>query len=302
MTEPFEPYITEPGVYSIPVADYLRDPVVGGSLSNSGAKKLMPPSCPALYKAWKDGPEEHSPAFDFGRAYHARVLGAGEEIVVVDAASWQGKAAQKERDEAYAAGHIPILAKDDEVIDAMVPVLRAHPIASALMNPDLGEPEQTLVWRDPESGVMCRALVDFLRKPTPGRRLLVPDLKSARAVDPKSIAKALWEYGYYGQGPWYTDGAEKLGLSAGPPAFVLIFQMKEPPYLVVCAEPDPDAVGWGHARNRKARDLYLHCTERDHWPGYADDEVLKVQLPQYAIYELEAAQTLGHLEPEGAVL
>lgn len=302
MTAPFEPYLDTPGVFEIPVADYLRDPVIGGSLSNSGAKKLMPPSCPALFKAWRDHGQDNSAAFDFGRAAHLRVLGAGEPVVVVQADDWRSTAARAERDEAYAAGHTPILAKDDAVIGAMADALRRHPIAAALLDPDSGKPEQTLVWRDPESGVMCRALLDWLRHPADGQRLLVPDFKTSRAVDPRSIERALWDYGYYGQASWYTDAAERLGLSNGPPAFVLIFQMKEPPFLVVCAQPDPDAMGWGHARNRKARDLYRHCTERDEWPGYADDHVISVQLPQYAIRELEAADTLGKFELEGAPL
>ncbi|MGW9447058.1 hypothetical protein, partial [Bacillus mobilis] len=43
--------ITRPGVYDgIPEAVYHRDPVPGGSLSSSGARKLLAPSCPALFK------------------------------------------------------------------------------------------------------------------------------------------------------------------------------------------------------------------------------------------------------------
>lgn len=297
-----EPFITEPGVYDIPAETYHRDPVVGGSLSASGAKKLMPPSCPALFKAWRDGGTEHKDVFDFGRAAHQRVLGVGDPVVVVDADDWRGKAAREARDEARAAGATPILAKDDAVIEEMAAALRSHPMAAALLDPDQGKAEQALVWQDRESGVWCRALVDFLRHPVDGQRLVVPDYKTAVAVDPDSISKALWSYGYYGQAGWYAEGAQALGLSDGPPAFVLICQMKTPPYLVVCAQVHPDTVGWGHARNRKARDLYARCTERDVWPGYADDRVISVSLPTYAEYELAGADERGEFEPEGATL
>jgi len=37
--------ITEPGVYALPADVYHADPVAGGSLSSSGAKKLL--ACPA---------------------------------------------------------------------------------------------------------------------------------------------------------------------------------------------------------------------------------------------------------------
>jgi hypothetical protein len=293
--------ITEPGVYDIPADVYHRDPVDGGSLSNSGAKKLMPPSCPALFKAWRDGGSEHRAAFDFGRAAHARVLGVGEPIVVVDADDWRSKAAQTKRDEARAAGHTPILASDNAVIDEMAAKLRAHPIASALLDPDAGKAEQTIVWHDRESGVTCRALVDFLRHPAPGQRYLLPDYKTAAKVDPESISKALWDYGYYGQAAWYSEAVQAAGYSDGPPAFLLVFQMKTPPYLVVVAQVDPDTVGWGHARNRYARDLYRRCVNSDTWPGYADDSVISVQLPVYATYQLEGALKRGELDPEGRV-
>lgn len=308
MTEPFEPYITEPGVYDIPMADYLRDPVVGGSLTNSGAKKLMPPGCPALFKAWRDGlVEKPKAAFDFGRAAHRVALGAGDDIVVVkgtgkDPEAWTTNEAKAKVAAVRAAGKTPIKPKDVEQVNAMAAALRQHPFAAALLDPALGKPEQCLVWRDPESDVMCRALVDFLRHHVPGRRTLLPDYKTADKVDRRSIERALYDYGYYGQGPWYADGLEQLGLTTGPPVFQLVMQMNAAPYLVVVAEPDPDAIAWGHARNRKARDLYRVCSERDEWPGFADHEPMKVQLPSYAIYELEAAQTLGHLEIEGAVL
>lgn len=625
MTE-FEPFITEPGIYDIPVEQYHHDPVVGGSLSNSGAKKLMPPSCPALFKEWRDGGTEHKDAFDFGRATHARVLGAGEPVVVVDADDWRSAKARAQRDEARAAGATAILAKDDAVIDEMAAKLRAHPIASALLDPDTGKPEQTIVWRDPETGVWCRALVDFLREPAPGQRYLLPDYKglaldtviptpegattmgqlsvgdqvfaadgsrctvtaksevhwrtcyrirfddgstvicddehrwlttsgrenrvtavrtteeirdslhlygqahhrialagplqlddvdlpadpyvlgcwlgdgsvgagriskpdgelfdhiaargyevapvpagpkcptrtiyglqpqlraagvldhkaipdsylragysqrldllrglmdtdgswnrtrkravfttvekalaeqvrdlacslgqravvssytakgygktltayrvvfrpvdlmpfqlsrkadlitttaatrtrqrlivavepmptvptqcitvdspdstylctesmipthnTAAKVDPDSIQKALWEYGYYGQGGWYSEAVQHAGLSPdGPPAFLLIFQMKTAPYLVVVAQVEPDSIGWGHARNRYARDLYRRCVATDTWPGYADDQVISVRLPVYAEYQLEGAYRRGEFDPEGA--
>jgi hypothetical protein len=291
--------ITTPGIYDLPADVYHRDPVAGGSLSSSGVKKLMPPSCPALFKEWRDGGSEHKPAFDFGRAAHARVLGAGEPVVVVDADDWRSAKARAQRDEAYAAGHTPILAAENDTVEGMAAALRAHPIASALLDPAAGKAEQTIVWRDEETGVWCRALVDFLRHPTEGRYLL-PDYKTARDVDPESIAKALWSYAYYGQGAWYSEAVQEAGLSDGPPAFLLVFQMKTPPYLVVVAQPDPDSIGWGHARNRYARDLYRRCMETDTWPGYADDHVVPVQLPAYATYQLEGALRRGELDPEGA--
>lgn len=294
-----EPTITEPGVYDLPAEIYHADPVIGGSLSSNGAKKLLLPGCPAIFKAWRDGGSEHKDAFDFGRAAHHRVLGFGEPVVVVDADSWRSKAAQDRREEAYQAGHTPILAKDDAVIDDMAVALQQHPMARLLLDPASGDPERTLIWRDQETGVMCRALVDHLRHPRPRQRFPVVDYKTAAEVDPESIEKAIASYLYYGQGAWYVDGAEELGMSTGPGRFILIFQRKTAPHLVVCAELSADDIGRGHERNRYARALYRRCADTDTWPGYADAHVLPVHLPTWEQYRHDGASQRGDFDPRG---
>lgn len=304
-----EPWITEPGVYDLSADEYHSDPVVGGSLSNTGAKRLMPPSCPALYRAWRDGElgGDVTESMDFGAAAHREVLGIGDDVVVIEGTGKNRDAWATNEDKAAvaaarAAGKRPIRPRDVETIKAMAAALRQHPMAARLLDPGSGRPEQTLVWRDRESGVWCRALVDHLRYPVAGQRLVVVDYKTAEKVDPDSISRTLWDYAYYGQAGWYDEGVSALGLSTGPPAFILVCQMKTPPYLVVCAQVHPESVGWGHARNRKARDLYRVCSERDQWPGWADDHVISVTLPPYAKNQLDAALLRGDLEPEGAVL
>lgn len=291
------PWITEPGIYDITGEQYHGDPVVGGSLSHSGSKKLLLPGCPAIFNAWRTSGPEHRDAFDFGRAAHRRVLGAGDEVVVVQADDWRSAKAKAAKQEAHAAGLTPILEREDETIAAMAAALREHPIAASLLDPASGAAEQTLVWRDQESGVMCRALVDWLRTPIPGQRLVMPDYKTAAEVDPDSIQKALASYAYYGQGAWYVDGAEELGLSTGQPAFVLIFQRKTAPHLVVCAQVMPDDIGRGHERNRMARHMYRWCTEQERWPGYADDRVLPLHLPTWEQYRHDGASERGEFDP-----
>lgn len=298
-----EPFIDTPGVYELPAHVYHSDPVIGGSLSSSGARKLLPPSCPAIFKAWRDGEvDEHAEHFDYGRAAHLEVLGAGDPLVIVDAKDWRTNAAKEQRDAAYAAGKTPILVGQYGQVEAMAAELRLHPIASALLRPRSGWPERTLVWRDEPSGVWCRALVDWLRRPISGGRLHLVDYKTATDVDPDSIGKAIANYCYHGQGAWYSEGAEALGLSAGPPAFLLILQRKTSPFLVVVAQIHPDDIGRGHERNRKARDIYARCVERDQWPGYADDHVISVQMPPWAQGQHDGAAERGEFEPEGATL
>lgn len=271
--------ITEPGVYELPADDYHADPVHEGSLSASGAKKLLPPSCPAIFAHERAHGRPEKRAFDFGHAAHKEVLGAGPELAIVDADDWRSKAAREARDEAYANGTVPLLAEEYERVQGMAAALREHPIAGKLLQPDSGKPEQSLFWRDKETGIWRRARLDWLPQPQPGRRMIVPDYKSAVCADRETLQRAIANYGYHMQAEFYIDGVETLGL-AQDPAFVFIFQEKQAPYLVTVAELDTAALRIGRTLNRQAIDIYRQCTATGHWPGYSDGVEL-IPLPPY---------------------
>lgn len=266
--------VTEPGVYSISEADYHADPVPGGSLSTSWAKKLLPPSVPALFDYERRHGRPRKKAWDFGTAAHAMVLGTGPELVVVPAESWRTADAQRMRDDAYADGAIPLLPHEHEQILAMAKALREHPVAGWLFQPGHGLPEQSLFWRDAPTGVMRRARLDWM--PIVGEsRLIIPDYKTARAVDAESLSKAMNDFGYHMQAAAYTDGAKALGLDQAP-AFVNVYQAKTPPYLVHVVEVDAMALTIGRDLNRRALDIYAECTAAGHWPGYPQIDLLSL--------------------------
>jgi len=285
--------VEQPGVYDLPADVYHADPVPGGSLSASGAKRLLPPSCPALYHYWSQR-QEHKDAFDFGHAAHAEVLGVGAPIVVVDAKDWRTKAAQQKQADAYAAGHTPLLKADHERVQAMAAALRAHPTASALFRPGTGRAEQSLFWSDEEFGVWRRAMLDWIPNEPSPVGLLIGDYKSTPCADPGAIAKAIANYSYLQQAAWYEDAVRAVGL-ADDPVFLFVFQEKTPPYLVTVVQPKPYVIEWGRRLNRKALDVWRRCREADHWPGYAD-EVVSVGLPGWTEAQYQAAWDRGDLD------
>lgn len=292
--------IDEPGVYDLPIGAYHRDPVKGGSLSSSGARKLLPPSCPAKFKRWLDEGQAPSRAFDVGHAAHHLVLGAGPELVVVDADDYRTKAARVARDEAHADGAVPLLPHEYDLVESMATALRAHPVASALLDPTRGRAEQTLVWRDDEFGVWRRALLDYLPDPREGRRMIVADYKTTQSGAPGDVPRAMHGYGYHQQMDWYLAGVKALGLHGDrDPACVLIFQEKTAPYLISIFQPDQSALDIAHTRNRKALDVYRECTETGMWPGYGDD-VMPVSLPGWAQWEHFDAEERGDYDIQGA--
>lgn len=274
--------VTEPGLYTIPDDVYHADPVPGGSLSFSGAKRIVPPGCPALFRWEQLHGRPDKATFDFGHAAHTLVLGVGAPLVVVDADDWRTKAAKEQRDAAYAAGHTPILAAEHRVVVDMADAIRQHPLASALLNPDHGAAEQSLFWHDATYDVWRRARIDWLRNRASGRTLVV-DYKSTVCAAPSAISKAVANYSYHQQAPFYLDGVSALDI-ADDAAFVFLFQEKTPPYLVTVAELDDEALRIGRERNRLALEVYAECSATDTWPGYTDDVEL-ITLPAWATYQ-----------------
>jgi hypothetical protein len=264
-----------PGVYDIPEAEYFG---ATEALSCSGAKLLLPPSCPAKF-FYRQDHAEYKRHFDFGTAAHRLVLGEGADFVVIDADSYRTKAAQAARDEAQAAGAAPLLNHEYDQVKEMAGALRAHPVTGAMFDPADGHAEQSLFWRDERTGIMRRSRLDWLTGIAFGRPI-IEDYKSTISAAPEDIAKAVARYGYHQQHAFYADGvAALLGVM---PAFVFVFQEKTPPYLVNVVELDAEAVRIGRNLNNQAIDIYRACIKTGDWPGYADDEITEIALPAWA--------------------
>lgn len=277
------PTIDEPGVYTIPDERYHADPVPGRSLSCSGAKRLLPPSCPAVFRHEQLHGRPNRSTFDFGHAAHKLVLGVGAPLAVIAADDWRTKAAQQARAEAYAVGAVPLLDREHQVVTEMAAALRRDPLAAALLDPELGQAEQSLFTRDPNTGVMLRSRLDWLPQPDASGRVTLVDYKTALSAEPGAITRAVASYGYHQQHAWYVDIVRALGL-AEDVAFRFVFQEKTAPYLVTVVELDDEAVAIGRVLNRTAIDLYADCVKRDRWPGYAEGVEL-ISLPPWATYE-----------------
>ena len=264
--------VTEPGIYLMPADVYHADPVPGRSLSSSGVKMLLPPSCPALFKYHRDHPTDDAPAhFDFGHAAHRLVLGAGPKVTFLDFKDWRTNAAKEARDAAHAAGEVPLLEHDRQVIEDMAAALLSHPRAAELFRPGLGLVEQSLFWRDERTGVFCRARLDWLEV----QGHIIADDKTTVSAAPERLQRAMYEYGYHTQSAWYLRAVKGVNYagrydSTGT-AYVLVAQEKTPPYLVTVAEPTTMALRIGEDNCRKALELYRRCAERNEWPGYSSD-------------------------------
>lgn len=272
------------GIYSgISDLEYHAD---HGSLSSSGARTLLAPSCPAIFRHQQDEPPAPKPQFDMGHVCHTLVLGEGSDIVIAPFENWKTKESQQMRDKAHANGKVPILSKDFAAAQAMADVVRTHPVARQLFDAD-GQAELSGYWHDENTGVRLRFRTDWLCQIS--GRIVAVDYKTSTSADPAHFAKAAADFGYHMQDAWYRKGLAGAEITDDPD-FLFVVQDKNPPHLVTVNRIASHHIQLGAQRNRKAIDLYHRCVTNNEWPAYGD-QIHSIDLPTYAVYRQEAELT-----------
>jgi len=261
--------IHKPGLYDIPADRYHEDPVGVPSLSSSLAKLLIersPRHCwtehPRLNPAFE---RADAGKFDIGRAAHRLLLEGIDDAVVIDANDWRTKAAQEQRDAAYAAGRTPLLRDQYERVVVMVQQVRAQLIGhrDAADAFTAGRGEQTLVWQ--EAGVWCRCLLDWLPD---DRTRPYDDLKTtAAAAHPDLWQRTAFNLGFDLQASFYRRGIRAV-LGIDQPRFRFVVAETAPPHALCVIEMTPATLDLADRKVDAALDLWRWCLERDDWPGY----------------------------------
>lgn len=282
--------VTEPGIYQMDADQYHADPVPGGSLSASGAKLLLPPNSPAIYRHRADNPPPSTAAMELGTAAHMRILGEGPPIHVIHANEWRTDKVKKEVAEARANGEIPLKPHDAETLDDMTRVLRQHKTADLLLQPGSGLPEQSIFWEDPTYQIWRRARLDWLPHGTNGLCIISDYKTSGQSIHPDTFSRTMYNLGYPAAAAQYCDAVE----AARPGTetwFVWIVQETFPPYQVACYWAkgpehlaDPDIITYGHTQMQRACEIYRDCQESGRWLTHSepDQDIQTIHLPRWA--------------------
>ena len=253
------------------------------SISSSGLRALLNPGCPAQFKYDRDHPQPPKREFDLGNAVHTAVLGEGHDIVEITGFTDYKKAdARALRDEAYAAGKVPLLPKEKKQVDEMAAAVRRHKDAGPLLAPGMGIPERSIYWTDPATGVRCRVRPDWLIV-RPEITAIV-DLKTTTDANPEACSKAIESYSYHQQGALYVDGVQAAGLAPEGARFFYVFQSKKAPYLITVRELSDQDQDIGRARNERALRIYAECLANDDWPDWTGpvDTIPQIGMPTWA--------------------
>lgn len=302
-----------PGIYpAISMSDYLSTPAVSASIL-----KTLLAECPR--KAWAeswlnpDFTTDYTAASDLGSIAHAVLLeGGGTDLIcVIDPAQhpaektgaipigWTNKSIRAARDQARAAGKIPILADAAKEIYAMVEEANrfiasledSEPAIWAAFQDHNGKSEDTVIWH--EKGHAC--------KMRPDRRSndwsLIIDYKTTeRSVEPDAWARSqLVGMGYYLSAAWYRRGA--IAATGKAPAYVFLAQEVTAPYLCSLVGTDPAMLEGGDRMIESALAQWDYCVRENYWPAYPN-RICYPEPPAYLLAQWEERE-VGDIEGRG---
>lgn len=241
---------------------------------------------PAAYLDWVRGRERpDTSAFRLGKAAHAAVLEPERfrrayvtapdfgPVRKTDECSSEQAKVNKTRKAEWMAAHAGATILDSETgrhTLGMVNAIAEDPDARALL--EAGMAEATALWSDPETGLPCKARIDFYR---PDIETVV-DFKSTRDARKWAWSRSAETYAYYRQDPMYRDGLIALG--HGVRRFVFVVVESVPPYLLKLYELDAADVQQGRIENSANLRTLARCLMTNTWPGYERDGIETITL------------------------
>ena len=248
-------------------------------MSQSRCKTLDDWSAKALRWAI-DHPKESTKAQKLGSAAHKLALEPfdfGDEYYIapeVNKRTKAGRAVLADLEEMN-RGKAVIEAGDYHAVQGMARELLKH--ADARFYLANGRAEVSIVWDDPDTGVRCRARLDYLNPPH------IIDVKTTRAKNAREFRRSIWEYGYDRQAAMLLDGSRAVGLEVDQVVFATV--ESEAPYDVAPYAADADVLACGGYRYHRALRAYAACVKTGTWPGKCPGTDL-ITMPDYALRDI----------------
>ena len=246
---------------------------------------------PEKWKYEQDNPPAATPALLIGSAAHTLVLEPEKFADEVVGAPAEVKSRgtkdrpNKKYDEfrALHPGKLVLLPKEMTAVRGMAKAVAENERAQRMLT---GQREATLLWKDGEHKVECKAKLDVWNKEAG----YVVDFKTTRGAVPDQFNRsAIGGMHYDMQLAWYYNAASCAShkdLDVG-----VVAVEKEPPYMVRCLDIRPDWIEVGWRKCRAALELYMRCLETDNW-NVLGHETFELEPPPW-----EVKKWLGNTPP-----
>jgi len=231
----------------------------------------------------REFPREESKEFDIGTVAHAALLEpAGLDAVLAiiprDALNEQGHRKGAKWLAWSAANEEKVQMKREEAapIMHMVENVLAHKVGPWFAGD--GETEFTITWEDAETGLKLRARPDRIFEAPAG--LVLIDLKTTRAANPRKFINDAVEFGYHRQAAYYLDAAISYGME--PRGFVFVTVNKTPAHEVMAIQLPERAIEFGRQQNREALHELAWRLSENRWESRTANDIIELDLPEWA--------------------
>lgn len=160
--------------------------------------------------------------------------------------------------------------KDAETAKRMADSIRSHRLIAEVLRTG-GEVEKEWRWTD-----------KIPKKCKPDLRVgrVLFDWKTTTDASPQGFARALANFEYHQQAPWYMDGLESNGVHVDRFAFVAV--CKSEPYEVGVYLLSDRAIELGRQRNSEQTDQIAACMESGDWTEPQNVSAVDIDLPAWA--------------------
>jgi exodeoxyribonuclease VIII len=237
---------------------------------------------PAHYKWAIDHRFDGTPRMDVGSGAHTCVL--EPDRFPLEYAVFPGpRRAGKAWDEFAAAheGHTILKASEYDMCLGMRDAVRSHPVAGPLL--EAGQPEVCLFWTDEQTGIECKARLDWLTT-------VLVDLKTTSNVDRRIFSMTSARMGYHAQLAWYRTGLRANGVDVDRVKIVAV--EASAPHDVAVFDLSDDVLFAGEQECAELLAKVSAGRFSGQWPGrYPEEQAL--ELPAWAWGDESDAGGLG---------
>ncbi len=177
---------------------------------------------------------------------------------------------------ALSSGREPVKSAHFDQAKQIADAVHDDPLARSIVT-CRGHSEATLVWEDPDTGVLCKSRLDHLGDFN--NYSVVSDLKTTDNAEEWAFKNAIQKYSYHIRAAFYMDGLKAV--SGTERRWFWVVVEKTPPYCCAAYEPESELLDMGRSIYKDLLRRYKECKATDTWPGYSDD-IEPIGAPGYA--------------------
>ena len=243
-------------------------------------------SCPAKALDALTRERPSSERLILGSAIHCLTLegeGAfGSQYAVMPKIDRRTKAGKANYENFMAKSRGKEVVKDSDmpIIRSVYEAVKGHPSYREVLG--TGKAEAAIQWTEPNSGLQCKSLLDFVPLSSDPDKPIV-DLKTTRDASPSGFCREIARFMYHGQAAFYSAGLAQVE-DLPRRDVVLVAVEIEPPYCVGFYRLSKEAMESGERMFELAIDRWLAASATDDWKPHYTNGIEDLSIPSWALH------------------